>query len=125
MASYTTNLNLKKPAGSENVAIGDINNNMDTIDAAYGTINSTIATIVVSSTETVASKCTRSAPIEIKPGATGAPRSGYGYVGYCFCAGSSFRHIIVSEYSTGNLFFSFGSSIGTTWYQLTYSPYNP
>ncbi|MBO7662989.1 MAG: hypothetical protein J6U01_06425 [Clostridia bacterium] len=40
MASYTTNLNLKKPAGSENVAIGDINNNMDTIDAAYGTLNS-------------------------------------------------------------------------------------
>ena len=42
MASYTTNLNLKKPAGSENVAIGDINNNMDTIDTAYGTLNSKI-----------------------------------------------------------------------------------
>lgn len=40
MASYTTNLNLKKPAGSENVAIGDINNNMDAIDTAYGTLNS-------------------------------------------------------------------------------------
>ena len=40
MASYTTNLNLKKPAGSENVAIGDINNNMDIIDNAYGTVNS-------------------------------------------------------------------------------------
>ena len=40
MASYTTNLNLKKPAGSENVAIGDINNNMDTIDQAFGTLNS-------------------------------------------------------------------------------------
>ena len=42
MASYTTNLNLKKPAGSENVAIGDINNNMDIIDNAYGTLNSNI-----------------------------------------------------------------------------------
>lgn len=42
MASYTTNLNLKKPAGSENVAIGDINNNMDTIDTAYGTLNSNL-----------------------------------------------------------------------------------
>ena len=42
MASYTTNLNLKKPAGSENVAIGDINNNMDTIDQAFGTLNSKI-----------------------------------------------------------------------------------
>jgi hypothetical protein len=40
MASYTTNLNLKKPAGSENVAIGDINNNMDIIDSAVGTLNS-------------------------------------------------------------------------------------
>ena len=39
MASYTTNLNLKKPAGSEAVAIGDINNNMDAIDQAYGTLN--------------------------------------------------------------------------------------
>ena len=43
MASYTTNLNLKKPAGSENVAIGDINNNMDTIDQAYGTLSNHIA----------------------------------------------------------------------------------
>jgi hypothetical protein len=39
MASYTTNLNLKKPAGSENVAIGDINGNMDIIDTAYGALN--------------------------------------------------------------------------------------
>ena len=44
MASYTTNLNLKKPAGSENVAIGDINNNMDLIDSAYGTLNSKTVT---------------------------------------------------------------------------------
>ena len=42
MASYTTNLNLKKPAGSENVSIGDINNNMELIDSAYGTLNSKI-----------------------------------------------------------------------------------
>ena len=46
MASYTTNLNLKKPAGSENVAIGDINNNMDLIDSAYGLLNSKIAKTV-------------------------------------------------------------------------------
>ena len=47
MASYTTNLNLKKPAGSENVAIGDINGNMDTIDSAYGTLSDQIASIPV------------------------------------------------------------------------------
>ena len=33
MATYTTALNLKKPAGGENVLIGDINGNMDTLDA--------------------------------------------------------------------------------------------
>ena len=43
MATYTTNLNLKKPAGSENVSIGDINNNMDTIDSAVGTLSDQIA----------------------------------------------------------------------------------
>lgn len=48
MASYTTNLNLKKPAGSENVSIGDINNNMDLIDQAYGNMNSSITDMVPS-----------------------------------------------------------------------------
>ena len=43
MATYTSNLNLKKPAGREHVAIGDINNNMDAIDQAYGTLNSNTA----------------------------------------------------------------------------------
>lgn len=93
-------------------------------DGIANALNSKIEPIVVNSSETVASKCTRNAPIEIKPGATGAPRSGYGYIGYCSYGGTSFRHVIVSEYSTGNLFFSFGSSIGTTWYQISYSPYN-
>lgn len=36
MATYTTNLHLKKPATTDTASIGDINNNMDTIDAAYG-----------------------------------------------------------------------------------------
>ena len=46
MATYTTNLNLKKPAGSENVSIGDINTNMDTIDSAVGTLSDQMAQIV-------------------------------------------------------------------------------
>ena len=33
MATYTSVLNLKKPAGGENVLIGDINGNMDALDA--------------------------------------------------------------------------------------------
>lgn len=48
MASYTSNLNLKKPSGSENVAIGDINNNMDLIDSAYGELESSIDNFVPS-----------------------------------------------------------------------------
>lgn len=54
MASYTTNLNLKKPAGSENVAIGDINNNMDTIDQAYGTLSNQMATKDIGTHSTIA-----------------------------------------------------------------------
>ena len=34
MATYTTNLNLKKPAGTDSALIGDINDNMDLIDEA-------------------------------------------------------------------------------------------
>lgn len=36
MATYTTNLNLKKPATSDKIRIADFNNNSDLIDSAYG-----------------------------------------------------------------------------------------
>ena len=38
MATYTSKLNLKKPAGTENINISDINGNMDTLDAAVGAV---------------------------------------------------------------------------------------
>ena len=38
MATYTTNLNLKKPAYSDARDIGDINDNMDAIDTAMPNI---------------------------------------------------------------------------------------
>ena len=41
MASYTTNLDLKKPAQSDKIRIADINGNMDDIDAAFGAVGST------------------------------------------------------------------------------------
>lgn len=41
MATYTTNLNLKKPATSDKVRIADFNNNFDTIDDAIGEVGST------------------------------------------------------------------------------------
>lgn len=40
MATYTTNLSLKKPAQSDKVRIADFNNNADTIDAAIGAVGS-------------------------------------------------------------------------------------
>lgn len=45
MATYTTNLNLKKPAQSDKIRIADINGNSDDIDAAFGAIGtSSVAT---------------------------------------------------------------------------------
>lgn len=40
MATYTTNLNLKKPDTTDKVSIADINANMDLIDAAIAQIRS-------------------------------------------------------------------------------------
>lgn len=45
MASYTENLNLKKPAGNENVSIDDINGNMDAIDEEFGNVQKKYTTI--------------------------------------------------------------------------------
>ena len=41
MATYTTNLGLKKPAQNDKIRIADINNNMDDIDAAFGAVGET------------------------------------------------------------------------------------
>ena len=41
MATYTTNLDLKKPAQSDKIRIADINGNMDEIDAAFGAVGET------------------------------------------------------------------------------------
>lgn len=38
MATYTSNLSLKKPAGSDNMNVNDINSNMDTLDAAVASV---------------------------------------------------------------------------------------
>ena len=35
MATYTTNLNLKKPASTDQYNVADMNGNMDTLDSAY------------------------------------------------------------------------------------------
>ena len=48
MATYTTNLDLKKPAQSDKIRIADINGNMDKIDEAFGDIGDTSVATQVS-----------------------------------------------------------------------------
>ena len=47
MATYTTNLNLKKPTTSEMYNVLDWNDNSDKIDTAVGTLNSQTTQVVV------------------------------------------------------------------------------
>ncbi len=58
MATYTTNLNLKKPDGPEAPLIADINNNMDEIDTAYGNLNTKTNTQTVSGVTATMLNCT-------------------------------------------------------------------
>lgn len=53
MASYTTNLNLKKPAQGDPIRVADFNNNADTIDSTFGAIGNTS---VASQLSTLSSK---------------------------------------------------------------------
>lgn len=59
MASQTTNLHLIKPALNDPADIGDINDDMDIIDAAYGALNSQISNlnskVVITATLTASS----------------------------------------------------------------------
>lgn len=45
MATYTTNFDLKKPAGDENMNINDINGNMDDIDTALRKTDEAVAIV--------------------------------------------------------------------------------
>ena len=48
MASYTSHYNLKKPAGTEDINVNDINTNMDAIDEAiYSVSDKTQTTVLV------------------------------------------------------------------------------
>ena len=58
MASYTSNYNLKKPAGTENININDINGNMDTIDTALKNHDNKLAIATAYPTKTAGSKWT-------------------------------------------------------------------
>ena len=58
MASYTTNLNLKKPAETEDINVADINGNTDILDTAIKALQDAWTTTSVSPTKTVGSKWT-------------------------------------------------------------------
>lgn len=48
---YTTNLNLKKPATTDNVLISDINENMDAVDSNVKALQDDIAAVTETATE--------------------------------------------------------------------------
>jgi hypothetical protein len=55
MATYTTNLDLIKPAGTDKIRIAQINENMDTLDAAIGAVgNTSLQTQVSGNTAAIA-----------------------------------------------------------------------
>ena len=54
MATYTTNINLKKPTTSEMYNVLDWNDNSDKIDTAIGTLNSQLASKITTGTMVVA-----------------------------------------------------------------------
>ena len=56
MATYTTNLNLKKPTTSEMYNVLDWNDNLDKIDTAVGTLNSQLGGLqIIQLTKSVSS----------------------------------------------------------------------
>lgn len=57
MASYTTNLNLKKPALTDGASIADINGNMDAIDAGVALKTQAIKNITRNGTTFTATRC--------------------------------------------------------------------
>ena len=119
MASYTTNLNLKKPAGSENVAIGDINNNMDAIDTAYGEMDNKIKQFVgstngVSDCDTV----TTAGLYRIISSTTNSPFS-YGVLLHLDANGYK-AQIAISTGSNADLAFrKYTSNAWGQWYKVT------
>lgn len=55
MATYTSNLDLIKPAGTDKIRIAQINENMDTLDAAIGAVgNTSLQTQVSGNTAAIA-----------------------------------------------------------------------
>ena len=73
MATYTTNLNLKKPTTSEMYNVLDWNDNSDKIDTAVGNLNSQIGTMftvfkTVAYGQTVNSGTTITVPVETGSG---------------------------------------------------------
>lgn len=95
MATYTENLNLKKPSLTDPASIGDINNNMDLIDGAF--TNAIVPDSVLSSGWAFTASQYRS-NINIT---TLTPREGYVPIVYSVeCANNT--NISIINYSTND-----------------------
>lgn len=89
MATYTTNLNLKKPAANEMVDITDINGNMNLIDSAFGSVQSALA-----STKFVRKSCASNASL------TYTFSNSCAFVAFCSGASPSAKIIILGNCTT-------------------------
>lgn len=101
MATYTTNLNLEKPATSENFNLSKINSNWDKIDAGYGSVDSALGNCNIVNT-TVSSGTPKSFTVANSSrgmfffcGAASA------YMGMYIFATTSSGDVIIKEISAG------------------------
>ena len=121
MASYTTNLNLKKPSGSENVAISDINGNMDTIDSAVGALQDRFGNYSETAITSLDSVPVNTTGYNLFTG--GAHPAGGDGGSLCYwCYGVSARRVIIATaMATGNTWINTrnNSSTWTGWKKIT------
>lgn len=89
MATYTSNLNLKKPAANENVNIADINGNMNLIDSAVGNLQSAIG-----STKFIRKNCASNASL------TYTFTNSCAFVAICSGAASTAKLIVLGNCTT-------------------------
>lgn len=111
MATYTENLNLKKPDLTDPASIGDINNNMDILDEEVGALHTEVSQMrdggliieeISNNVGDVASGDTFSGQLDIF-------KAGYrpiGVVGYaCNGSGSSYANLFACYISGNTLYY--------------------
>jgi len=125
MASYTTNLNLIKPADSDSYDVANDNGNMDKIDVWAGTTNTAIANqvqsrSVLSSPDVLSASI--GAGLYYVTGATNVPTSGKaGYLSITERSGSNVLRVVQWQvYDSYNIYINMlqNNSTWTGWQQI-------